>query len=192
VSLVCGLFFFFFPVSVVAVVFGHLALSEIRKSAGRLKGDGLAIAGLIMGYAGLAVIPVLIIAAIAIPNLLRARMAANESSAVGGVRQLVVAETAYANNHSDEGFACSLSKLADEQLIPTDLGTGSRTGYSFEIPHCSPGTTGAPNLKFQVVAHPLTPNTSGIRAFCADESGVIKVDSGGSAENCVESGTPLK
>ena len=52
VSLICGLFFFFFPISIVAVVFGHLSLSEIRKSAGRLKGDGLAIAGLVLGYAG--------------------------------------------------------------------------------------------------------------------------------------------
>lgn len=48
-----------------------------------MKGEGLAIAGLVLGYAWIVSIPViLIIAAIAIPNLLRARMAANESSAV--------------------------------------------------------------------------------------------------------------
>src|SRR6204780_4478782 len=82
-SLVCGLFLFAFPFSILAIIFGHLGVSEIRRSAGRLKGEGIAIAGLILGYVGLAIIPViLIIAAIAIPNLLRARIAANEASAV--------------------------------------------------------------------------------------------------------------
>src|SRR5712691_6656929 len=97
VSLICGLFFFFLPFSIVAIIFGHLSLSEIRKSAGRLKGHGMAVAGLVLGYFGIAAIPViLIIAAIAIPNLLRARMAANEASAVGWVRTVNTAETAYA------------------------------------------------------------------------------------------------
>src|ERR1700691_160788 len=85
-SLVCGIFGFFL-VSIAAVILGHLAHSEIRKSAGRLGGAGIATAGLVLGYLGIAVIPfILIIAAIAIPNLLRARIAANEASAVGSLR----------------------------------------------------------------------------------------------------------
>ncbi len=75
-SLICGLLFFVPLAFIAAIVFGHIALSEIRKSAGRLKGDGLAIAGLVLGYMWVVAIPImLIIAAIAIPNLLRARMA---------------------------------------------------------------------------------------------------------------------
>lgn len=54
VSLVCGLFLFAFPMSILAIIFGHISLSEIRKSAGRLKGEGMAIAGLVLGYLGLA------------------------------------------------------------------------------------------------------------------------------------------
>src|SRR6266498_3048515 len=74
-SLITGLFFFFFPLSIVAVILGHLSLSEVRKSAGRLKGEGIAKAGLVLGYAGITAIPIfLILAAIAIPNFLRARM----------------------------------------------------------------------------------------------------------------------
>jgi len=65
-SLVCGLLFFFPPSAILAVIMGHLSLSEIRRSAGRLGGRGVAIAGLVLGYAGLSFIPVLIIAAIAI------------------------------------------------------------------------------------------------------------------------------
>ena len=78
-SFIFGLLFLFFPLSILAVVFGHISLSQIKNSAGRLGGKGLAIAGLVLGYLGIALIPlILIIAAIAIPNLLRARIAANE------------------------------------------------------------------------------------------------------------------
>src|SRR5579863_9149661 len=69
-SLVCGLLFFIPLAFIAAIIFGHIALSEIRKSAGRLKGDGLAIAGLVLGYMWVVSVPIiLIIAAIAIPNL---------------------------------------------------------------------------------------------------------------------------
>ena len=82
-SLVTGIFgLLLFPIAIAAIILGHMSRSEIRKSNGRLKGDGMATAGLVMGYGAFALIPfILIIAAIAIPNLLRARIAANESSA---------------------------------------------------------------------------------------------------------------
>jgi hypothetical protein len=85
-SLVCGILFFFLPAAIAAVVLGHLSLSEIRQSAGRTAGRSMAIAGLVLGYLGLSFVPLLIIAAIAIPNLLRAKMAANEASAVALLR----------------------------------------------------------------------------------------------------------
>jgi hypothetical protein len=191
-SLVCGLLVFIPLAFVAAIVFGHLSLSEIRKSAGRLKGEGLAITGMVLGYAWILSIPViLIIAAITIPNLLRARMAANESSAVAEVRALITAEIAYANTHSDAGFTCSLSNLAEDNLISGDLALSTRNGYRFELLNCSPDSTGGRNVKFQVVAHPVTPNQTGIRSFCSDESAVIKVDSSGSAQVCLENGTTL-
>ena len=74
-SLIFGILFLF-PLNILAIIFGHISLSQIKKSAGRLGGKGLAIAGLVLGYLGIAAIPfILIIAAIAIPNLLRARIA---------------------------------------------------------------------------------------------------------------------
>lgn len=85
-SLICGIFFFVFPSAIIAIILGHLSYSEIGRSLGRIRGKGLALAGLILGYLGISFIPILIIAAIAIPNLLRARMAANEASAVGSLR----------------------------------------------------------------------------------------------------------
>ena len=156
-SLVSGIFSLFFPAAIAAIVLGHIARSNIRKSAGRITGDGMALAGLILGYLGLAFIPViLILAAIAIPNLLRARIAANESSAAGAVRVITAAETSYAAFHRDAGFTCSLSDLRGE--IGDQLAGGQKHGYSFELRGCGGGGAGTPNTKYQVVASPLTPN----------------------------------
>lgn len=192
-SLVCGLLFFIPFLFVAAVVFGHMALSEIRKSGGRLRGEGLAIAGLVFGYMWLAAVPiVLIIAAIAIPNVLRARMAANEASAVASVRTLVIAETSYAGAHPERGYTCSLSDLAADQSNVDALATGQKSGYAFELTGCTPATEGGANVKYQVVAYPVRENQTGKRAFCADESGVVKMDYSASARGCVESGSAIQ
>jgi hypothetical protein len=188
VSLICGLFFILPPVAIVAIVYGHLSLSEIRKSGGRLKGDGLAMAGLILGYMGAGPM-LLIIAAIAIPNLLRARMAANESAAVAAVRTLNTAEVAYAQDHPEAGYTCALADL--KQLIDSGLASGQKYGYVFELTGCSAGTEGKAKTTYRVVAYPLTANQTGVRAFCSDESAVIKVDSSGSGRGCLENGGVL-
>jgi type IV pilus assembly protein PilA len=193
VSLICGLLFYVLPFSIVAIIFGHLSLSDIRKSAGRLTGEGIAIAGLVLGYVGIAAIPViLIIAAIAIPNLLRARMAANEASAVASVRTVVTAESAYAESHHDVGYTCSLPDLAEAQFIAGDLASGTQHGYKFELSGCSANAGGWANVKYHVVAYPVKANNTGVRAFCSDESGVVKTDAEGSPQDCLEKGTTLE
>jgi type IV pilus assembly protein PilA len=189
-SLVCGLFLFAFPLSILAVIFGHLSVSEIRKSAGRLKGEGMAITGLVLGYVGLAIIPViLIVAAIAIPNLLRARIAANEASAAASVRTLLAGETAYSSSHPQMGFTCRFSDLSDTGLIDSTLAHGLKNGYVFDLQGCHYGNG---NITFHVVAYPVSRQQSGSRAFCADESGVIKFDRTGSPRDCIANGSPLR
>lgn len=191
-SLAFGICFFFFPLSVVAIILGHLALSEIKKNAGRLTGEGLATAGLVLGYVGVAGIPIiLIIAAIAIPNLLRARMAANESSAVASVRTITTAQVSYWGEHPATGYACSLSALGDAHKIDTTLASGQKSGYRFEIVGCEAGIQGQAITTYGVVAYPITANQTGIRAFCADESSVIKQSVGGTAQSCLENGVVL-
>jgi type IV pilus assembly protein PilA len=192
VSLVCGLFLFAFPMSILAIIFGHISLSEIRKSAGRLKGEGMAIAGLVLGYLGLAGIPfLLIIAAIAIPNLMRARIAANEASAVAVVRTLVVAEVGYSSIHPDAGYTCALSDLAGAGLIDAKLASGQKAGYTFELSGCTVTADRVANVRYRVVAYPMTRNQTGRRAFCADESGVVKADENGSPQDCPVNGSTL-
>jgi type IV pilus assembly protein PilA len=190
-SLICGIFFLFPPSAVAAVILGHISLSQIRKSGGQLTGNGLGIAGLVLGYLGAGPF-LLIFAAIAIPNLLRARMAANESSAVATVRTLNVAEVSYSVAHPNAGYTCALSDLAGDKLIDGALASGQKNGYAFELTDCAPGAEGTAKVKFRVIAHPLVVNQTGMRAFCSDESNVIKVDASGSGPGCVENGSPLQ
>jgi type IV pilus assembly protein PilA len=195
-SLICGLLFFIFPVAIVAVILGHLSLSDIRKSGGRLIGNGMAIAGLVLGYMGLAAIPfILIIAAIAIPNLLRSRMAANEASAVGSLRTISTGEVVYNSTYAN-GFSPSLQSLGGAgglatcdhaELIDPILATGTKSGYAFSytptdpvataVQGCaSPGATG-----YSVTADPVNRGTTGQRGFYTDQSAVIRFDPDGTA-----------
>jgi type IV pilus assembly protein PilA len=201
-SLLTGIFgLILFPLAIAAIILGHMSRSEIRKSNGRLKGDGMATAGLVMGYGAFAIIPfILIIAAIAIPNLLRARVAANESSAGAAVRALNTAELSYQSEYPKVGFTCSLPALggsgrsapsADHaQLIDERLASGEMNGYRFELRNCVNSETDG--HKYQVAAYPRVGNQSGVRAFCSDETQVVRVDAGGSADDCLTSGSPLE
>jgi energy-coupling factor transporter transmembrane protein EcfT len=192
ISLVCGLLIFVPLAFIAAIVFGHLALSEIKKSAGRLKGEGMAIAGLVLGYLWVAGIPIiLIIAAIAIPNLLRARMAANESSAVDSLRTLNTAEITYNSTYPDKGFTCNLSELGGGEggggvpdshhamLIDSVLARGLKSGYIFSVQGCT--AENGVIVSYEIEAHPATRNQTGIRSFCAIEDAVIRVEPSGEA-----------
>ena len=189
-SLVLGLLSFSFIAAIPAVVFGHLALSEIKKSAGRIQGKGMAVAGLVLGYLGIAMLPlILIIAAIAIPNLLRARMAANEAGAVASIRILNTAEISYAASHAT-GYTCSLSDLQSAGLIDALLANGSKHGYVFALQNCAADTPGGATSRYQVIAYPVRPQQTGSRSFCSTESGVVKVDARG-PESCLAEGSDL-
>lgn len=126
---------------------------------------------------------ILIIAAIAIPNLLRARIAANEASAVGSTRTIVTTNTQFYTTYG-QGFAPAIANLggatpcaaayANACLIDPILTTGAKSGYNFvDVPNTGAGTVVAPYTAFEVNATPQNVGSSGQRAFCADQSGVI-------------------
>jgi len=124
---------------------------------------------------------ILIIAAIAIPSMLRARIAANEASAVGSLRALNAAQINYESTYPTVGYATVLSGLAGTNctppgatgacLIDTLLAGGHKSGYSFSLT----GTSGTPNATYQLIAVPLTPNQTGVRYFCSFADAVIRV-----------------
>jgi len=103
----------------------------------------------------------------------------------------VTAEEAYSTAHPDRGYTCYLGDLSREKLITSTLAAGKRSGYQFDLLNCVASTPGGANVKFQVVAQPITPNQTGGRAFCSDESQIIKVDSGGSLRGCLQDGKVL-
>lgn len=195
-SLICGLFMWFFPAAIAAVILGHVSLSEIKRSAGRLIGRGMAMTGLVLGYVGLFFIPfILIIAAIAIPNLLRARMAANEASAVGTLRVINTAAISYAASYSN-GFPPSLTSLDGSSatqancdhahLIAAGLASGQRNGYVFtyistgtQVLHvgANQDTCTVPGSSSYVVhADPIKRGTTGMRGFYTDQTGIIRME----------------
>ncbi len=199
-SMITGIFglIFFFP-SIAAIILGHISRSEIRRSGGRLKGDGMAIAGLVMGYGVFAFLPfLLIVAAIAIPNFLHARIAAYEASAVNSVHSINSAQTSYISNYPAAGYACDLENLGGSGteasaehalLIEEVLSKGEMAGYRFSLENC---VNSENEHRYQLVAYPIVKNKTGSRTFCSDESGVIKAGEGESAEECLAKGSPLE
>ena len=134
---------------------------------------------------------ILIIAAIAIPNLIRARISANESSAVGSIRTIVTTNIQYATSYGT-GFAPAIANLgggaacvaaaATACLIDPQLTTGTKSGYTFtSTPNTGAGTTASPFAGFEADATPLNVGVSGQRSFCADQSGVIHFNTTGAA-----------
>ncbi|HZQ92649.1 MAG TPA: pili assembly chaperone [Terriglobales bacterium] len=146
---------------------------------------------------------ILIIAAIAIPNLLRSRIAANESSAVGSIRTLNTAEVTYSSTYPDLGFTCTLANLGPPSgsasatstsagLIDSVLASGAKSGYTFALTGCTAAGSSTILVTYQSQGVPVAIGQTGQRAFCSDQSGVIKYDSGGSGTTCTSSGSALQ
>ena len=86
-----------------AVICGHIAYSRVERSEGRLSGGGLALGGLISGYVSLALIPVIgMMAAIAIPNFVKARDTAQMNACISNLRQMDSAKEQWALEHKKQ------------------------------------------------------------------------------------------
>ncbi|MGA3212487.1 MAG: prepilin-type N-terminal cleavage/methylation domain-containing protein [Terriglobales bacterium] len=122
---------------------------------------------------------ILIIAAIAIPNLIRSRMAANEASAVGALRTYNTAMITYGATYPSIGFASAFSNLGPPSgsATPTSTSAGlidnvlsaspaQKAGYSFELNSAS--------VTYHISANPITPGSTGVRYFYTDQSAVIR------------------
>jgi type IV pilus assembly protein PilA len=134
---------------------------------------------------------ILIIAAIAIPNLLRARMAANESSAAAGVRSITSAEIAYFNAFPMVGYATQIQDmgktapcvpnpsqacLLDNNLANAIPGSPGHSGYQFSATGLNFGTT--VNSSYVAGATPLKLGSTGDHDFCSVADGVLRSQPG--------------
>lgn len=121
-----------------------------------------------------------IIAAIAIPNLLRARLASNESSAIGALRTLSSAQSTFQSSAANDvdvdgtGEFGTLVQMSNAvpPFIDEVLGAGAKSGYLFTVTLI--GTANSDEVMWEAQANPAAYGQSGNRTFYIDESGVLR------------------
>ena len=131
---------------------------------------------------------ILIIAAIAVPNLLKSKMAANEASAAATLRSVATANVTYSTSYGI-GYAPSLVALgppasgngtsAAADLVDSVIGKDPalKSGYTFTYtPGVAAPTASAPNNTYSVDASPTTPATTGNSTFCLDQTNKVGKD----------------
>jgi type IV pilus assembly protein PilA len=135
---------------------------------------------------------ILIIAAIAIPNLLRSKMAANESSAVGSMRTINTAEVSYVTAYPNQGFSVGIASLGgvapclvattaaaclvDNTLALATAAATAKSGYYFTY-----ASAGAPPNTYTMTGLPSLAGSTGQRGFFTDQTGVIRYAISGTA-----------
>jgi type IV pilus assembly protein PilA len=133
---------------------------------------------------------ILIIAAIAIPNLLRARIAANESSAASSIRTINTAEVSYLTTYPASGYSLALANLGPGGGVcptPPVAATACLIDAQLAVANVAPGKNGylvdeiggnpvnAVNTTYQTRAQAINQGTTGVRAFCSFEDAVVRV-----------------
>jgi type IV pilus assembly protein PilA len=129
-----------------------------------------------------------IIAAIAVPGLLRARLSGNEASAIGSVRTISSAQATYSSSCGGGGYADTMTGLSTVAsggvaFVPPDLGTGAKSGYTFTVDGdgaqilaqantCNNATNAMAG--FYATGNPTTAGTTGVRRFAVDQTGVMR------------------
>jgi prepilin-type N-terminal cleavage/methylation domain-containing protein len=143
------------------------------------------------------VVIILIIAAMAIPNFMRARMTAYESSAVASIRTINTSAMTYLTTYA-QGFPPSLAAMGDGGAVPCipsstsaclldpALASGTKSGYTF----IWTGDGAIPSIAYTLTATPISVGSTGQRMFCTDQASVINFDPTGAG--CTNASTPLQ
>lgn len=158
---------------------------------------------------------ILIIAAIAIPNLLKERMAASQASAVASIHTIDTAAITYESTYGN-GFPATLAAIGtnpsvpvsctNAELIDPTLTSGLKQGYKFAFTHgqvqMTTGTSSCGDALgysdgFMVTAVPVSVGTTGQTSYCSDPTVVIRVNPAGAlnpgpSPNCATSDAPLQ
>jgi type II secretory pathway pseudopilin PulG len=158
--------------TIIGIIVSVVALNKIKREPHEYGGKSLAIGGLVTNIvSAVLLVPVMMIAAIAIPNLLAARMAANEGAAIRSLRVLHGAEQTYQANYG-QGEYGTLTELQKGSLISTELANGVKSGYRLKVEVYKASSDGP--ASFAVMAVPTDYGSSGRRSFFIDETGVIR------------------
>jgi type IV pilus assembly protein PilA len=135
---------------------------------------------------------ILIIAAIAVPNLLKSKMAANEAGAAAAERTIATSDITFASTYNN-GFAQSLAALGPGGGPPDTSTNSDLIDSVLAVADAAPGKSGyiftytpsgaAPATGFNVVATPVGPGSTGTSTFCGDESNIISKDPTGTNQS---------
>ena len=158
----CGVAILLGPIG---LAMGIVALRKTSKEPHVYGGRGFAIAGITTSACSLLIV-VPIIAAIAIPNLLASRRAANEASAISGLRTLYSAEATFLSVNNTQACA-DLGRLASANLIDPTIASGIKSGYRYEV---APSASGR---GCELFATPLSQST-GNRSFVISSDGIMR------------------
>jgi hypothetical protein len=182
---------------VLAVIFGHRARTLVRQSGGQLPGGNKAIAGLVLGYLGLAGwLCFFFMAFIFPPDTVRSRIPVNQALAVSSLRTINTAAITYMSTY-DHGFPTTLAVLGPPKtespnthsvptekaadLIDSTLAASTKSGYHFTY---IPGKV-EPDGKIEsytVRAEPVNPGVTGKMYYFTDQSGVVREEEGKEAD----------
>jgi type IV pilus assembly protein PilA len=145
----------------------------VRKGLAQRKSQGLQ-GGFSLIELLVVVTIILIIAAISIPNFLRARIAANEASAVTSVHSICSSELTYYSISAPGGYSAALADLgpAKGDYIDSSLAAGQKSGYNFT--YNASGV--APFQQYTINADPVVPSITGQRHYYADETNITRVN----------------
>jgi hypothetical protein len=121
----------------------------------------------------------------------------SDAMVIAAMRTILTAEVTYASSYPAVGYSCTLSDLDgfgggtpnehQAMLINSGLASGKKYGFMFTLSGCG----GSPATSFHLTAVP-NGNSYGRKAFCADQSGVIRSSSDGNPATCMASGTPVQ
>lgn len=116
---------------------------------------------------------ILIISAIAIPNLMKAKISANEAAAASCIHAINTAEIAYSSAFPTIGYSASLSDLGPTGggYIDSTLASGTKSGYNYLYLQ---DTSTTPSLAYTLNVDPISPGVSGQRHFYSDENNVTR------------------
>jgi len=144
--------------SLLAIIFGIIALVTISNNKQAYKGNGLAITGLVLGVIGIIIIPIIaMLAAIAIPNVLRARVSANEASAQATIHTIATAAISYSAENGKYPEKDSDLAYANPPYLSQSYDNRTVNGYTYSVRF-------APD-SYAIVATPETCYTTGTKIF---------------------------
>src|SRR5262245_59973889 len=154
-----------------------------------------------------------IIAAIAVPGLLRARMSGNEASAIGSLRAINSGEASYSSSCAAGGYAVDLADLvkapsgSTQGFISPDLKSNGVTKSGYNVSIAADGTSGTvaigtaagtcnssasiPQSSYFAKADPVTPGGTGTRYFATDTRGTLFYDTAAAVANPIPAGTAV-